>query len=957
MKIKHLLLSLLSLSLIGCSNQSDVNPSPDSSEKNNELDSNTKKDDKSDDKKDDGKKDDDKKDDGKKDDDKKEDEKIDPTITNTGWPTSIWKDMLKYLGGSGIPFIDLGKPSLMYGSWQGNESNVYGYHETYYEIATGLDDFEENTLTNFETTYSNADWVVEKNDDSATATLESKHLKVELKKSLDDTDLGSYVYLNVYYDEPYDPTTITAWTDEINDNFNTYVHGHSIPFIYMGTTNLYSFASSNNSNTALTIRSENGSWDDRIITAAKTKLGDEWNCSETDGTYSKILTAVKTFDSDSCKITLTLKAMETKTKNANKPELIISMEEGYNSTGYTNPDEWDKNYKWQFHDHDIPAIYLGTKNPTMKKYDYNRYMTFTGKKKTWDDRILTDAKTVLKAADWEYETITVSEHEGLIAYKEFTDGCRLIIQIGQEGAYTPTPVMYLSIEEPLDLSTDTDWDADTKKAITDALGTDVTIPYVDLGDHNLTVTWKANARRLEITPNKVTEYNSGPALKAVDIFTKAHWTITKKGWDGYKGYGMNATFTATNGDVYTAAIDASNYYPARLIITCKEDFSVPASGTAWPDSVLSDMKTNLFGYTLPYIYMGTKKPATSWDSSSMELTIIGGFWNDQIMTLFKTALTNDTTTSWTIDDERTKYCVAIGENTTLGYKFTAILTTDSVYGTSKIVISYKKMDSTTTTGSWSDTILTAMKSKMDNHTAPYINLGTSSPTAKDFDDSYQKMEIRGESGTWTDTTYDSAKKNLAADGFTVQDTTKSSVRYIMGYKRFNDGCAMRIEVYHYVYEDDDEDDPIYIDYPLMKVFYGKSYTANSSTSWSTTNQAVLDSYFGTASGSYKLPYLDTGATEMTASYDAKKNYVELKLSPTTKTNSLTIILNMMNTLKAADSDWEFSFKPDCDNYHMVNGTLIRSDNSIIQATLYSYPGSTTYIDLTYTAPSTSTTND
>lgn len=945
MKIRHALLSILSLALISCSTQTEPTPQPGTEEKNDDLDNNGKKDDEKDDnKKDDGNKKDDKKEDEKKDDDKKDDD--DPYVNTTNWPNDIWNDMKTYLGGEVIPYVKLGKPDVMFGEWKGNGDSTYGYHETYYEIITGLNAYEETTIDTFETTYKAANWDVTKDEKGATATLESKHLTVKLK-SVTSIYSDNYVYLDIYYDEPYDSTTMTAWTSEINSNIQTYVDNHSIPFIYLGSTNLYSFApTKNNGTTALTIRAENGSWNDQIITNAATILeADKWECTESSNNYSKVLSAKKIFE-DNCTVSLRIGAMQTKTTNASKPEIVVSLEEGYNPTGYTNPSDWDNIYIYEYDEHDIPDIYLGTKNPTLYKLSDNRYMTFTGK--DWNDQILTDAKAKLSADNWTYEDATISEHNGLIAYKKFADDCRLIIQIGYESVYNSTPVMYVSIEKGLKDSTLTDWDADTKKAITDNLGSDVTIPYIYLGDDDIKTTWNSNAKRFEITTESVTEYNSDPALSAVSAFKKAKWTITKEEWT-YKGFSMNAVYNTEDGSEYTASIEASSYYGPRLFISYKEAFVEPQSGTTWPISVSNDMTTNLKGYTLPYVYLGTMNPTSEWDSEEMELEVKGGFWNSKVLTIFKTALSADTTTSWTFADG-TDSCVATGKNTTLGYEFTAKLSRDTLYNLSKIYISYKKIVAKDTEGPWSDSILNTMKTNMHNHEAPFVYLGTNEPKARTFISTYQKLEIRGDEGVWDDTTYDSAKKNLTAAGFIVDDIEKSSTRYIMGYKFFDDGCAMRIEVFHYVYEYDDGDDYYTEDYPLMRIYFGTSYTASSSTAWSSTNQSELDSCFGTNEGSYKLPYLNTGATEMTAKYNSKKSSVELSLPyGTAKTDSLTIVLNMIKTLKEADSGWKFEFTPGYENYHNVTGSLTRSDGSVISAHIYSMPSSNTYIDLTYTA--------
>lgn len=935
MKKKYLLPIALSLMLSGCQTVENNNKTPDTQEKDDNKgnnpggDSGNKGDNPGGDSGNKG--DNPGGDSGDKPSGGDDDPKEDPS-DESNWDKDTTAAMQKYLGGNLLPYVDLGKGT--YCKYNAASTSRLGYLTIY-----GGEELDAAKLSEFETNYKKKGWdYTPGSSTQATAANDTKHLSVKIY-----ADSDGLTSMDVTYDEPYDKSTITEWTEEVKNEFSTNVHKHGddIPFVYLGST--YLTTNYNSSSATLTITQGNGKWSDSVLTDAKETLTKEgWN--PIDGTatnYSNTVTASKTM-SDNCVIKLTLKSNSTTSANYKKAVLEITLSEGYNPEGFTAWPTSFSTYTSQMHNHEIPLIYLGTTNPRVSNLlsSYGQ-LTLTGK--DWKDEMVTNAKKVLsedkdKENPWKTEDEKANGKDSLLAYKTFSDGCRMCFTLRPSNASTSAVAsMVLHYEEPYAPSSAlTDWDSDTKATIKEKLGTD--IPYVYLNTDTPHAFYYESYKTLAITGTA--RFNSGMVEKAITDFNAAGWNATGK--MSTQGLSMTATLTNSFG-TYTATIDAAAYISTEVVLYIRFDEAFYDSDTSltWPTNISDYMKKNFDGYVLPYIYLGTRNPTASFNNggTTSTLTIYGGKWDDKIFTIFNTALTEKETTStvsWTVEK---------GNDETFGEMrvATAINTASSMQFTVKVYASASKEAMLTFTiqevfyppenGAWTTTITEAMKKSFDDHYAPYVYLGTRNPSYATTD-SINRMYITG--GAWNSQVLDLAKTALQKDGYTVTEGKTANGKCIGAYKLNTDGTSMRICVYRSGAQDPTK--------AMMDIYYGAKPVTNTSTSWSSANQALIDSTLG----GYKLPYLSTGSVEMTAS--TTNNVNQLSFTAEEK-NAITptSILQAAKTLNEKDNNkWKFEFDWSTSSYAaFLYGTLTQDDGSKVYLSMYTANKSNIYMNVTY----------
>lgn len=935
MKLKHIILSVLTLTLMGCSPQSSTSSKDPTQGTSNSTDGDTLENKPKDpsttgeEKENPPSTETDLPNSGTENPDTgdKDNKDIDPDANNTSWGDAEWNAMKKYLGGSILPYIYLGK--YIETKWENSSAYKKGFLKILGEVT-----MDSAFLTSFKNAFEGEKWIVTTtSSSSATATLASANLEVKVL-----SDSADYVELDAYYNEPYDETSITDYPSEVKTSMSEHLHKHesAIPFIYLGTTNM--LVNYNNYYSTFTISADNGSWSDSILTNAKAKLeAAKWNPTEGSNTVSGTMTM-----SDSCVITLTVKSNSASSATYKKGVIEIKIEEGYNSAGYTMPSTWASTYASFFDNHDIPAIYLGTSSPEFSdSTSYSNKVTITGK--TWSDQVLTDAKTVMNGnKDWTVEPTKINSKDGLLCYQKFTDNCRIIFTVGTSSSYTSSgnAQMVVYYEPPFTgTSTTNAWDTDTQDKITECFGTDITIPYVYLNTDDTTASWSTYSNKLTITG--AARYNSTIAENAETAFKAAGWkTETTM---AIEGKSFSATKTGLSGNKYTATIAASQYSStsASLAIKCEEVFSVPASGTTWPTAVSENMKKYLNGYVLPYVYLGTLNPSSEYSSYSGKLTITGKTWDDQIYTLFEDALTKNETTStvkWTVTTkDSTSYGstrVATATNTAdyINYTVTLYKTTS---GVPTITIESEETFHEPTNGKWPTAVEDNMTTNFNSHSAPYVYLGTLNPTSNYYQ-SYHEVDITG--GAWNDQVLSIAKKNLTAAGYTVEETLDSNKNAaIEAYIVFTDKSSMRVLV-----KKSTSSYYSSVSKAMMYVYYGPAVATSTSTTWKTETQTLIDTYLG----GYKLPYLSTGTTEMSCSKNTSTGGLYFSYYDYTNGASLTFLYNAIDVLKADDSNWEFHMDSSS-TYGKLKGTLVRSDGSTIYLCYYLSGASTAYLYVTY----------
>lgn len=945
MKLKLILLSVLSLSLMGCQPSSDSSD-PKSQDTSNEedekdtltnsvIDTPTSTTDEGDNKKEDisnstnseteegsSKKSDD-------DDDDDDDEFTNPTK----WEDGVYKTMVKCLGGSVLPYVDMGK--FVEATW----TNATTSKEGYLTIA-GDKTLDSTLLNTCKTAYEAEKWTVESSSTAMAALLDAKGLTVNIK-----ADTSGYIYIVVNYETAFNLTAASTYDADVTTQIQTYMHTHSIPYISLGASfDTYTYSINNRT---LTLTQGVGFYDASILTNAETVLkADGWTTSEgTATTYSSVLVGTKTF-TDDCEITITVKSTSTTNTTYKKGLMTIELVEGYHYETYTGWPSGISTYTAKMDNHSIPNIYLGATSfgVTDSTTYYNKISISGGR---YREQIIEDAKTTMKnEAGWEVEEGTTYTKPSLLAYTTFTDGCRMQFRVyAASSSDTARAYMEVHYEEGyIKGSSQTDWDSETESSIETYFGTATKIPYVHLNTNKPTTSYTSSSNTLTITGTA--RYNSGIAEQAILDYTADGWTCTRKA--SIDGIGMVAVKEAKDAK-YTVTITASSYYTttAKMTIKAEDNFYVPTDpSTTWPDAVITNMKNYFGDYVLPYVYLGAKTPTSTYTSSSKTLTITGGIWDDSIYTLFETALTTKETVStlkWSVatvtDATNGEERVATGIDTSKDVTYTVTL----YKNTSKkpvITMTYKETFANPTNGEWTSSIKTLMDTNFASHYAPYIYLGTINPSGS-YTASYGKITITG--GTWDDQIYDIATTALKTDGYTMETYRNSYGKALGAYKINTDGTGMRITVYRNSSATSAK--------AIMDVFYAKAGASDTLTDWSASTKTTISSYVT----DYTLPYLSTGTTQMTAKTNTTTGGLTFTYS---KTSQFTFIYiyNAMVTLKNAG--WDVKVDWTSSTYPMkILASYTTSTGSNLYVSFYATSLSYAYLYLTYSAPySTSSTS-
>lgn len=225
--------------------------------------------------------------------------------------------------------------------------------------------------------------------------------------------------------------------------------------------------------------------------------------------------------------------------------------------------------------------------------------------------------------------------------------------------------------------------------------------------------------------------------------------------------------------------------------TKEEDTSSSSSGkdvydTPWNSKVVDMMVKYLGGNVLPYVNLG-KGIGCSWNATA---GTFGQLQFDEIeeytttlITDFKTAFQD---AGYTITSTSTNTYTAT--NSTLG--LTATLSRETG-GTAKLVASYDEpFDVNDNTTDWEKDVKDDFKEYLDNHSVPYVYIGTSHPTAV-WNASTFQLSIYG--GKWNSAIVTKAEASFQAAGYTL--SKNSDGKNLTTTIDVQDGCKMQISIY------------------------------------------------------------------------------------------------------------------------------------------------------------------
>jgi len=684
------------------------------------------------------------------------------------WPTEIKEFLKENLGGTLVPYINLGgKTALVYDPVEPDLHNSYDdYHLEIYGSAS----YATSLTSSFSSAYKADGYAVEEDDGKRKAVKESVHLTVTL------SDEDGLATRKIYYDEPYDKNKFTEYPENVKEELAVLFPQHSkdIPLVYLGT-NTPTFADKTDSNTAGPKALISGrKWNDRILTDTKATLEASGFSSVTDQENSKV-EGEKTFeDGYTRKITVSKVASEN---NGDYGQREILLTEPYIPSSITSwPEEISDLFPDYFDGHVLPFFYRGTKTPTVstKKSDRTGFYVKGG---VYDDRIRANAITVLQSNGWTEDTAEETKYASfdniLVRTKQDTDSCKLKIRLyNRDGtalldvSYTPTVFG--------DASSFTSWPQYVKDAFDQNFQGLPYPPALYLGKA-LSVGTCTNGSLVELKA----------AVYFDDVRSNALTFLGGKGWaedtdieqqDQYKNNKNILVMVSPADEVnhikWQIALYKTNSSRAVCEFSLIHLYNPADSPNAYSDEVKDRIKDNLGGRDIPYVYLGSQDldPYFDEDYSNLIISAPNVAFDKGMITRAKTAFKD-----WTLVEEEEEEVTYAKHDSAKGFALVHIYPySDKKTPTREI--SYLPYKGET---EYPSSIKGDIDKRMDNQTTlPYLFLGEEGKVTMTKNNG--SLVLQGEA-RYNDAMFYLFNKQFSASGWSVDRTKKTATYTKDGY--------------------------------------------------------------------------------------------------------------------------------------------------------------------------------
>lgn len=557
-----------------------------------------------------------------------------PTGDNAKYSDTIKADMNTNLGVE-LPYVYLGATALTEG-WDGEEFSLRGdvYNEAM--ITSAIDAFKADGKWTTTVTFDKTGRIF-----TATQTINGNTVTVTLKKPD-----GKYTYLKAKVAKEFKlPEQGKSWDDDSQITLMGFFDWeYEMPYVYLNTDT----PSCSGNDTKLTL--VGGAWNDQLIGYAKTSLESSTSPKFTVTVTGTKLVATCTLESGAT-ITVTLESQYGDAVLTLKKVVPFDIPTGDDAKWDDDTTTAMKNFFGG--DYTLPFMYLGSGEITSKSnssYEGDiKYLTISSE--SWDDRMITNAKSVLNAdTGWEITT----KGKTLGAYKRLTDGSYVRFKLTQEAdEYYGTTMAKITAYHDAAVTIPTDvssYKNDVTLQLNSYLGEDASrLPFFYLGADDTLSIKKRTVNSNNIVYLQNSAWNSLYTLNAYNVLKAAGWNCTLTPMDltdSYDYYFALEAHSKPEAGKADLAIKISGDSNHRVIIT-KTEFT-PSSATSWSDGIQSAMSENLDGNIIPYFYLGTDDVTYSIPSEggSLALQLTGKVWNDSLFTLMKKAVDADTKLTW-----------------------------------------------------------------------------------------------------------------------------------------------------------------------------------------------------------------------------------------------------------------------------------------------------------------------
>lgn len=729
------------------------------------------------------------------------------------WGDTVSDSMVKYLDYI-IPFIDIGKPSAIYN--KGDDDNLY----LQVEGTKTLSDWTADEWKSEFAKYFKADGFEVNTEASLSLGLVATSTALGLTVTLiADEDAST---LKCVYDEPFDSTSQTDWTDEVKESFRTYINDtDTIPYVYLGTKNPYV---DSYSNSFYTYRIFGKKWDDRMEALARTSFQNDNGWTITDFTSgTSVFKAEKSLD-DGSKLAVTLDKLSSDiTKQRALLKVKVTKTYDLEDAEGKYSDDILATAKTIFGVDEVPYIYLGTNTPN------NKAVTSSG---SVSSTALASRYIQLQGGDWDdrcfesiYDQLTTNA-PGFTWTEDHTSGTTTGIYQGSDSVGNKWYITIISVASKINAyfsyapqyqsSSEHVWSQEIKDYFTNYLDGHE-LPYFNLG-YNPYVELpeeEASLYGVEELSGIWSLYEFSDA--AMEDFITAFKNDTSATWDidtfNYR-YSKEVTASTTYSDgssitVIFAKSDAgtttttkrSNPFDRLMLeidyVPSAENLDKTSRKTSWTTKAQTNMKNALGGHILPFVWLNVEGDATSsFTTSNGYLRVTGGEYASEV---YKDFLNVYKTDEWTVVSDESSASSPSLKLTKTFDDGNQIVVELLVASTGNMEIhAYIGYESMKTSGTWHATDKSNMTTYL-KETLPYFNMGSVKTTAKISTYTADSNRLQFKGGYYDSKALDLAEATLKADTnedgtekWTITRKTISVTETLQAIKTNSDGSELKL---------------------------------------------------------------------------------------------------------------------------------------------------------------------
>jgi hypothetical protein len=475
-----------------------------------------------------------------------------------------------------------------------------------------------------------------------------------------------------------------------------------------------------------------------------------------------------------------------------------------------------------------------------------------------------------------------------------------------------------SVDESSVSQDEVQWGEEISEMMKQYLGGKV-LPYVNLGKKkNIVCDYKNSLYKsssyLEIDGEEYVE----------DSFNDFETTFKSAGYsttitsDADEGTDTLTAVNETSGlkvvlshTVISATVDTRTYVLKAYYEPSYDESTASSSYSADELTMIHDA---LDDHDIPFINFGTSNLYIYKTVLDNSLRVIGWEWNDSLLTKFENAYK---AAGWTVNSENGVYTATKTEDDKCALTAT-ISKPERDTQRAYMEISYREGYNPSAASGYDSQILQDMKDNMDQHTIPYIYLGTKNPSFS-FDMDKNTFKLTG--GFFDNQMIADATETLSDEGWTTTEYVGTYGRGLRAYKTMDDGCYITMSF----------EAPYNNNKVVLYGNYSKAMTnvpTGDNAKWDDATLESMKTYFN----GHTIPYFYMGSSKTTTSFSDSTSTMFLS-AKTSNTYSNKIITDAADSLTTAGWTVTLKSKTSSGQANLVAEYTDSTDNSYFKITM------------------------